>query len=103
MATVTMAVAEVRESEVGLVKQAVKTGKALVESATASVGAVCGVEVNMVDFRCECEDGSVCSCCGCFETFMLVRWRNRYNVNSNDIALETRGIVLVQMMLCWFQ
>ena len=103
MATVTMSVTEVRKPEVRLIKHAVETGKASVESATAGTGVIWGVEVNTVDFRCECEDGSVCSCCGCFETFMLVRWRNRYNVNSNDIALETRCIVLVQMMLCWFQ
>ena len=95
MPTVTMAVAEVRKSEMEVVKHAVETGKASVESATAGTGVIWGVEVNMVDFRCECEDGSVCSCCGCFETFMLVRWRNRCNVTSNDVALDTCDVVLV--------
>ena len=44
MATVTMAVAEVRESEVRVVKQAAETGKASVESAMAGAGVVWGVK-----------------------------------------------------------
>ena len=32
------------------------TGKASVESATAGAGVVWGVEVNIVDFWCECEN-----------------------------------------------
>ena len=46
-----MAVAEICKLEVGEVKQAVETGEASVKSATADAGAVCGVEVNMIDFE----------------------------------------------------
>ena len=47
VATVAMAVGEVCDSEVRVIKQAVETGKASVESATTSAGVVWGVEVNM--------------------------------------------------------
>ena len=50
MDKITMAVVEVRELELGVVKQAV-------ESATAGAGVVWEAEANMVDFRLECEDG----------------------------------------------
>ena len=97
-----MSVTEVRKPEVRLIKHAVETGKASVESATAGAGVVWGVEVNMIDFRCKYDDGFVRLCCGCFETLMLVRWRNRCNVTSNDVVLETCDIVLVRIILCWF-
>ena len=44
------------ESELEVVKQAV-------ESAAAGAGVVWNAEVNMVDFRLECEDGFVGLCC----------------------------------------
>ena len=94
--TVTMAVAEVCESEVRVVKHAVETGKASVESATAGAGVVWGVGVNMVDFRCECEDGLVRSCCGCFETLMLKD--GGMGATSLPITLRWRHVTL-----CWFQ